>query len=339
MKNWRPFLFPYHGPGSVPQGLSSFHPAPPRLLCAAARPQPCALGGLCRGAAQGLPPPYWVLPGNLSGAGQGTSGIFVREGGKFPGCYVTGFSKTGPALYPLKGGISLEESEGQNAKSPKARKSETGGTDQDGQPAAEKEVLLVAGKTKKTTTGKTEKPVVMSGAVPEWSSTTAISKLLGKTVRRIQQLTQEGVLETEVPPGGGARKYRTCETVQRYIAHVEQKAQETGENSRAAELNLKKLQAEVDLKESQGQLHRLKTAIAEGKYISADQATEELAEFLATFKKFAMNIPPRMAGTMSSYADAVTVRAMEKTMRKELEALLAAFSDGAVAEQAEDGEP
>lgn len=206
-------------------------------------------------------------------------------------------------------------------------------------PAAEKEVLLVAGKTKKTTTGKTEKPVVMSGAVPEWSSTTAISKLLGKTVRRIQQLTQEGVLETEVPPGGGARKYRTCETVQRYIAHVEQKAQETGENSRAAELNLKKLQAEVDLKESQGQLHRLKTAIAEGKYISADQATEELAEFLATFKKFAMNIPPRMAGTMSSYADAVTVRAMEKTMRKELEALLAAFSDGAVAEQAEDGEP
>ena len=97
----------------------------------------------------------------------------------------------------------------------------------------------MAGKTKKTTTGKAEKPVVMSGAVPEWSSTTAISKLLGKTVRRIQQLTQEGVLETEVPPGGGARKYRTCETVQRYIAHVEQKAQETGENSRAAELNLK----------------------------------------------------------------------------------------------------
>lgn len=206
-------------------------------------------------------------------------------------------------------------------------------------PEAEKEVLLVAGKAKKTTTGKAEKPVVMSGAVPEWSSTKAISKLLGKTVRRIQQLTQEGVLETEVPPGGGARKYRTCETIQRYIAHVEQKAQETGENSRAAELNLKKLQAEVDLKESQGQLHRLKTAIAEGKYISADQATEELAEFLATFKKFAMNIPPRMAGTMSSYADAVTVRAMEKTMRKELEALLAAFSDGAVAEQAEDGEP
>ncbi len=186
---------------------------------------------------------------------------------------------------------------------------------------------------------KSEKPAVLSGAVPEWSSTTAISKLLGKTVRRIQQLTQEGILETEVPPGGGTRKYRTCETVQRYIVHVEQKAQETGENSRAAELTLKKLEAEVELKESQGQLHRLKTAIAEGRYLAADQATEELKEFMASFKKFALNLPPRMAGTMCGYADAVAIRAMEKAVRKELEGLLAAFSDGAVLEEREDTAP
>ena len=37
---------------------------------------------------------------------------------------------------------------------------------------------------------KSEKPAVLSGTVPEWSSTTAISQLLGKTVRRVQQLTQ-----------------------------------------------------------------------------------------------------------------------------------------------------
>ena len=95
---------------------------------------------------------------------------------------------------------------------------------------------------------KSEKPAVLSGTGPEWSSTTVISQLLGKTVRRVQQLTQEGVLETEIPPGGGARKYRTCATVQRYVAYVEAKAQETGENSRAAELTLKKLEAEVELK-------------------------------------------------------------------------------------------
>ena len=123
--------------------------------------------------------------------------------------------------------------------------------------------------------------------------------------------------------------------MQRYVAYVEQKAHETGENSRAAELNLKKLEAEVELKESHGQLHRLKTAIAEGRYIPADQATEELADFMAAFKKFAMNIPPRMSGTLSGYADAVAVRGIEKALRKELEQMLSAFADS-VLEQQED---
>lgn len=177
---------------------------------------------------------------------------------------------------------------------------------------------------------KSEKPAVLSGTVPEWSSTTVISQLLGKTVRRVQQLTQEGVLETEIPPGGGARKYRTCATVQRYVAYVEAKAQETGENSRAAELTLKKLEAEVELKESQGQLHRLKTAIAERRYLPTEQATAELNEFLETFKRFALNIPARVAANLTGAADAVTVRGVERSLRKELEAMLETFVDAAV---------
>lgn len=181
---------------------------------------------------------------------------------------------------------------------------------------------------------KPNKPAMLTGTVPEWSSSTAIAQLLGKTVRRIQQLTQEGILETAVPPGGGARKYKTCETIQRYISYIEARAHETGENSRAAELNLKKLEAEVELKESQGQLHRLKTAIAEGKYIPAEQATEELTDFLISFKKLAMSIPPRMAGTLSSSADAAAIRAIEKAMRRELETMLSTFVDAAAPQEA-----
>lgn len=191
------------------------------------------------------------------------------------------------------------------------------------------------GTTKKKATGKAAntKPAVWTGSVPEYASAAVIAQLLGFSgVRRVQQLTQDGILETEVPPGGGARKYKTCETIQRYIAHIRQKAQETGENSRTAELNLKKLEAEVELKESQGQLHRLKTAIAEGKYISAEQATEELAEFMAMFKKFALNIPPRIAGTLSAYADDGAVRVIEKSTRKELAVMLATFTDAATAD-------
>lgn len=172
-----------------------------------------------------------------------------------------------------------------------------------------------------------------SAGGPEYSpgvgQHTAVAKLLGKTTRRIQQLTQDGVLETEVPPGGGARKYKTCETIQRYIAHIEQKAQETAAASSTAELNLRKLEAEVELKESQGQLHKLKTAIAEGKYIKAEEATRDLTDFMAMFKKFAMNIPPRAVKSIAGYADPQTARAMERAMRKELEDMLAVFVDAA----------
>lgn len=182
---------------------------------------------------------------------------------------------------------------------------------------------------------KATPPVILTGTVPEWASTTAIAQLLGKTVRRIQQLTQDGILETEIPPSGGARKYRTCETVRRYIAHVEQKAKETGEATTTAELNLKKLKAEVELKESQGELHRMKTAIAKGDYLKAEQATEELAEFMATFRTLATAIPSRVAGTMAGYTDPATARAMERNLRKEIESMLTVFVDAANERQTE----
>ena len=230
--------------------------------------------------------------------------------------------------HPLKGvrPEKIQRKRGQKNEIHHQAESETGGAIR---PAAEKGVLQVAGTTKKTAPKRSTTPAVLTGTVPEWANSTAIAQLLGKTTRRIQQLTQDGVLETEVPPGGGARKYKTCETIQRYIAHIEQKAQETAAASSTAELNLRKLEAEVELKESQGQLHKLKTAIAEGKYIKAEEATRDLADFMAMFKKFAMNIPPRAVKSIAGYADPQTARAMEKAMRKELEDMLAVFVDAA----------
>ena len=38
--------------------------------------------------------------------------------------------------------------------------------------------------------GKASRAEVLTGTVPEWATTTVIAQLLGKTVRRVQQLTQ-----------------------------------------------------------------------------------------------------------------------------------------------------
>lgn len=172
-----------------------------------------------------------------------------------------------------------------------------------------------------------EKAAILT-AVPGWADAGAIGELVGLSERRIQQLARSGVLEAEAPPGRKAKKYPTCKTIQRYIAHVKQEAEEkAGCASDLEELSLKKLRAEVELKESQGELHRLKTAIAAGKYIDAQHAGQELAEFLRTFRQFALDMPGRAVRSVAGQADAAAAKAMEHAMRTELEAMLASFAD------------
>ena len=179
----------------------------------------------------------------------------------------------------------------------------------------------MAGKAKSTAAP----PSGVLTQVPEWASTTAIAQLIGRSTRRVQQLTQDGVLSTEVPPGGGARRYRTARTIQDYMAYQEQKAREDLSGSTLEELTIKKLQAEVELKESQGALHKLKTAIAEGKYLPAEQVSGDLSDFLRRLKQFADRIPARAAGTMSGYLDGAAARAMKKDLQQELDGLFEAF--------------
>ena len=179
----------------------------------------------------------------------------------------------------------------------------------------------MAGKAKSTAAPP---PGVLT-QVPEWASTTAIAQLIGRSTRRVQQLTQDGVLSTEVPPGGGARRYRTARTIQDYMAWQEQKIRDELSGSTLEELTIKKLQAEVELKESQGALHKLKTAIAEGKYLPAEQVQGDLADFLRRLKQFADRIPARVAGTMSGYLDTAAARAMKKDLQQELDGLFEAF--------------
>ena len=49
-----------------------------------------------------------------------------------------------------------------------------------------------------------------------------IAKLFGVTVRRIQQLTQEGVLPTTETPEG--RRYDLVPTIQKYVQYLSVKA-------------------------------------------------------------------------------------------------------------------
>lgn len=150
-----------------------------------------------------------------------------------------------------------------------------------------------------------------------------IAQLFGVTVRRIQQLTQEGVLPTTETIEG--RRYDLVPTIQSYVQYLSDKAYGKNRSEKELELREQKMKAEIALKESQGELHRLRTDIAAGKYISVEEVTLDYTRFFVTFKKFAMSLPARLADSIGGYVDPTEARRIEKELQKEVQRLLTSF--------------
>ena len=151
-----------------------------------------------------------------------------------------------------------------------------------------------------------------------------IAQLFGVSVRRVQQITQEGIIQT-VLDENGARRYDLIPTIQQYVKYLTDKAYGRDKSSKEEELKEQKLRAEIELKESQGELHRLRTDIALGKYRGVDEIQLDYQKFFVVFKKFAMAIPNRISGIIAGYVDPVTVRSLETDLTKEIMEMLRTF--------------
>ena len=150
-----------------------------------------------------------------------------------------------------------------------------------------------------------------------------IAQLFGVTVRRIQQLTQEGVLPTTETTEG--RRYDLVPTIQSYVKYLSDKAYGKNRSEKELELREQKMKADIALKESQGELHRLKTEIAAGKYISVEDVQVDYSKFFVIFKKFALSIPSKVAGIAQTVVDPVIARSLEKDLTYEVTNLLQGF--------------
>lgn len=165
-----------------------------------------------------------------------------------------------------------------------------------------------------------------------------IAKLFGVSVRRIQQITQEGIIETVDAideKGKACRRYDLIPTIKQYIQYLSDKANGKKRGEKEAKLKEQKLQAEIALKESQVELHSLKTKIAKGEYVSIEEITLDYARFFTVFKKFAMSLPSRLAWNLNAYADPLEVRRIEKDIQADITKLLKSFVVAGVEEQKE----
>lgn len=158
--------------------------------------------------------------------------------------------------------------------------------------------------------------------------TEVIAQLFGVSVRRIQQLTQEGIISTTevIEDGRKQRRYDLVPTIQKYVKYLSDKAYgKQGRTEKEMELREQKMQADIALKESQGELHRLKTSIAAGDYISIEEVKLDYAKFFVVFKKFAMSLPARVSGMLSGQLEPLEARRIEKEVSSEISSLLKSF--------------
>jgi phage terminase Nu1 subunit (DNA packaging protein) len=153
-----------------------------------------------------------------------------------------------------------------------------------------------------------------------------LAQILGVNLRTVQRLTQESVLTSEVDPADNRKKiYHLAASVQAYIAHQVGKSKGNERSDRMAGLEEKKLAAEIALKESQGELHKMKTEIASGKYLLVEEVQVDYSRFFIILKKFVMSIPNRVIGMLAGHVDPITARGIEKDLANDLNDMLTAF--------------
>lgn len=120
--------------------------------------------------------------------------------------------------------------------------------------------------------------------------TQVIAKLFGLTVRRVQQLTQEGVI-SQVDGKG----YDLLPTIQRYIKYLQDKAYGREEKAQMVDLETEKLNAEIDLKRSKARMAELELKELEGKMHRSEDVEAMTTDLVLNIRSMLMALPGLLA--------------------------------------------
>ena len=138
-----------------------------------------------------------------------------------------------------------------------------------------------------------------------YQKTDVIARLFGKTVRRIQQLTQEGILPTEETPEG--RRYDLLPTITRYIKYLEQRADKN--DPLKSEKENKKLDAEIKFKQAKADKMQLELDELKGTMHRAEDIERLTDELVFSVRSMLLALPGRVAMDLAGINTAPEVSA------------------------------
>lgn len=146
----------------------------------------------------------------------------------------------------------------------------------------------------------------MTDAKKNYQKADVIARLFGKTVRRIQQLTQDGVLPTEETPQG--RRYDLLPTITRYIKYLEARA-EKGKSQGIEEKLEKKLDAEIKWKQAKADKSKLELDELKGTMHRAEDIEKLTNELVFAVRAMLLALPGRVAMDLAAINTAPEVSA------------------------------
>ena len=142
-----------------------------------------------------------------------------------------------------------------------------------------------------------------------------IAKLFQVTVRRIQQLTQDGVLQTvEVSEGNRKlRRYDLMPTIQAYIKYLSDKAYGRDQKESVSNKEEEKLQAEVDIKKAKAKIAQLELDELEGRMHSAEDVESMTTDLCLAVRSALLSMPGQLAVDVAEVTDAAEISEIIKS--------------------------
>lgn len=119
-----------------------------------------------------------------------------------------------------------------------------------------------------------------------------IARLFNKSARRIQQLTQDGILPTIETPEG--RRYDLLPTIKRYIAYLDELASNKQPQSMQAKQE-KKMDAEIKYKEAKAGKAKLELDELKGKLHRSEDIEKLTNELVYAVRSMLLAMPGRVA--------------------------------------------
>lgn len=120
-----------------------------------------------------------------------------------------------------------------------------------------------------------------------------ISQLFNVSVRRVQQLTQEGIIETVKTASG--RKYDLIPTIQRYIKHLQDKANGREKAEKDAQNESDKLEADARLKKAKADVAELELRELQGTLHNAEDVEAVMTDHVLLLRSMILALPGRLA--------------------------------------------